>query len=114
MTIYHSDNGLSYDDGIDTRFKTETIKDVNPKWHYLTLGELKHVLGKLNLPDDTPIYYDIISESLLTSNTSWKVTPMHWESAHNAPDYLPCVRAWQIFQTVDKNGDVGLVLTAHY
>ena len=65
MTIYHSDNGLSYDDGIDTRFKTETIKDVNPEWHYLTLGALKKFIGNLDLPDATPIYYDNISESLL-------------------------------------------------
>jgi hypothetical protein len=116
--LFTDKDGITFDDGIDLRFKTQNIKDFRPNVMRLTLGDLRKIVNASPLPDDTPILYDNISEKLLLADSGWMVTPMHWETheyeGESYTEYQPCIPAGQIFTTEDKDGTVGLVLTAHY
>lgn len=116
MIYVNPKNGESYIDGIDVRFTKETVADIKTsKAHRLTLKGLREFIDKMqDMPDDTPVLYENISEYLLTNDTGWTITPLLWETFDNEKQYSPAISAWQIFRTVDINGDVAIMLTAHY
>ncbi len=110
-------NGETYVDGIDVRFKTNSVADIKASGaHKLTLRQLRAFVDKTrDMSEDTPIFSENITESLLCSNdTGWFVTPLLWEVHYDEKQYSPAVAAWQIFRTVDANGDNAVLITAHY
>lgn len=105
-------SGETFENGIDTRFKTKTVSELrSSKAHYLSMKELRAFIDKTrDLPDETPIFADNIFESLLTGDYGWTVTPMLWED----DEWTPGIAQWQIFVTRDKEFNIAVMLSAHY
>lgn len=105
-------SGETYEDGINVKFKTKTVSEMkSSKAHYLSMKELRAFVDKTrDLPDETPVFADSISESLLTGDSGWHVIPLLWEDY----EWSPGIAQWQIFVTRDKEFNIAVMLSAHY